>query len=154
GGVALDQELVKRVFDVRRAVARVENARVVGFVFGEKTIRMAVRDQPPFAVLPVLQLGGDDAVKRRGTADGRTAQIFAPGPGVAEPCGRQQMQYGSFRATVPCGDTYENVFVAGFGIFRENVEVAVFAKDTSVVELEFRFPAAATPIFLDELAVG
>jgi len=34
-------------------------------------------------------------------------------------------------------DTNKNILVVGFGVFDENVEVAIFAEDAGVEEFEF-----------------
>ncbi len=50
-------------------------------------------------------------------------------------------------------DTNENILVVGFGVFDENVEVAIFAEDAGVEEFEFGLRATAALIFVHEPAV-
>src|ERR1700747_3694273 len=48
GGFVLPNHIfVKSVFHIRRAVAPVEQTRVVGFVLSKKKLRLASRKQPP-----------------------------------------------------------------------------------------------------------
>ena len=66
----------------------VEQSRIVRLILGKKQLRLTSRKEPALAVLPVLQLGGEDSVHGRRSANHRAAQIHSPGPGIAKPkCG-------------------------------------------------------------------
>src|SRR2546430_3744047 len=88
-----------------------------------------------------------------GFADDGASEILAPGPGVAKPKRWKQVQGSRFGATIVGRDANENILVVGFGVFDENVEVAIFAEDAGVEQFEFRFRAAAALIFVHQPAV-
>ena len=50
-------------------------------------------------------------------------------------------------------DANENILVVGFGVFDENVEVAIFAEDAGVEEFEFWLRATAALIFFHQPSV-
>ena len=97
--------------------------------------------------------------------DLRIAQVFipiqvgtwcvrCPGPGIAEPDGGEQVEFGEIRSAVVSGNPDQDVFVCGFGIFDKHVEVPVVVKCSGVHQLIFPFVFAALPVFFDQLRIG
>src|SRR5438477_3969987 len=101
----------------------------------------------------MLQFGGENSVHWSGLTDYRPAQILSPGPGIAKPQRREQLQRSGFRAAVANCDADEYIFVAALCVLRENIEVAVFMEHPGVEEFEFRLAASATPIFVYQCRV-
>ena len=64
--------------------------------------------------------------------DLRALVLVAPIPAVAKPeCG-QQVQRRGLRAAIARRDVDQDVFGGGFGVFDENVEVAIFVENAGV----------------------
>src|SRR2546429_3260292 len=64
------------------------------------------------------------------------------------------MQRCCFGPAIGRGDANQNVVWRIFGIFSEDVEVAVIVENSSVRQLELRLVPAAPAIFLDEPRIG
>ena len=92
GFVAANQVLVKRVLHIRRTVPAVEKPGNVSLVFGEEQLRLACAEKPAFAVLPMFNLGAQASGNAGGFLHAGSTQIPAPGPRVAKPQRRQDMQ--------------------------------------------------------------
>src|SRR5262250_1830351 len=106
---AMDNIVIDAVLDIRTAVGNAEDALGVGFIFGEKQGRVAVAVEVSFS-----QFGGccfDDipTLGPRNQLQRRPVRIAAPGPHVAEPERRQEMQLGRFRAAVVNADLDQDV---------------------------------------------
>src|SRR5437773_11136636 len=72
----------------------------------------------------------------------------SPGPLVAKPGGRQQVQRRCFRPTIGHSDSNKNVVRRCFRVFGEDVEVAVLVKDAGIDQLKLRVAFAAPPVLL------
>ena len=77
-----------------------------------------------------------------------------PGPLVAEPERRQDVQLGRFGAAVVDGDLDQDVLGRLLGILDEHVEVAILVEDAGVEQFVLEFAAAAAAAGLDEIGVG
>src|SRR5437868_11741465 len=78
----------------------------------------------------------------------------SPGPGIAKPQVRQNMQRRRGRSAVEGLDTNGNVFRSDLGVLDEDVKIALLVKDTRVEQIEFISRAAAIAVFRNETAVG
>src|SRR5215472_1929009 len=92
--LAVNHIRVKRILYIGRSICRAEYELIVGFVFGEQQAlgAVAIKD-----VLPQLPMGCNNTRDTIGAfasaAQSRTAMVTPPGPGVAEPQRRQQLQW-------------------------------------------------------------
>ena len=85
-------------------------------------------------------------------SDGRLIAV-APGPGVAEPERRQQVQgRGLGTAVVGC-DQQQDVVRRGLGVLDHHVEVAVLVEDAGVEQLVLEVLLAARPVGREEIVV-
>src|SRR5205807_9543957 len=84
----------------------------------------------------------------------RPAVVIAPGPGVAEPERRQQVQRRLLRSAV--GDAHADQYVewVDFGVFHADIEVAVFREDARVDQFVFGFLATPIAIRSDKVVIG
>ena len=153
GAVAVDHEAVERVLREGRPVRRAEEPLEVGVVLGEQQLRVAagsgvprgiaqpVARQPVVSQLGVARLHGVGRDRR----DLRSRLTGLPGPGVAEPQRRHEVEGRRLRAAVGRGDPDQDVLGAGLGVLDEDVEVARPLEDAGVGEFELRFLATASP---------
>ena len=76
---------------------------------------------------------------------------FGPGPGVAEPEVRHQVQLSGFRSAIDGLDADANILRTSFRIFDEDVEVAVFIEDSGIQQfvLAPTHLSPAPPIFFN-----
>ena len=74
-----------------------------------------------------------------GLRDRRPSVIDAPGPGVAEPERRQQVDLGGFRRAVRDGDADGHVVDGGLGVLDVDIEVAVVIERARVGQLVLGF---------------
>ena len=151
--VAMNEVVVKRIFDVGGAIWDVEETSEIRFVLREEQIGMARAKKPALAVLPVLEFNAGSARKAGGRSRNRAAQILAPGPGVAKPELREDVERSGFGPAIHSGDSNENVLDVGFGILDENIEIAVLGKDAGVEQFEFRLAAIAATVFFEQPCV-
>ncbi len=82
----------------------------------------------------------------------RTLCRRIPGPGIAEPDRRQELQLGCFGTAIVRGDANEHVFRRSLRIFHDHVEVAVIVENARIAQFEFRIVLAAAIVF-DKLAI-
>jgi hypothetical protein len=64
------------------------------------------------------------------------------------------MDCGRFRRAINYADLNKQTFRSVLGIFYEDIEVAVFIKDTRVNQFLLRLVAGATLVRLDQIDVG
>src|SRR5262249_2500753 len=88
-----------------------------------------------------LDLGG--AIGRQ-TRSGRS---FLPGPGVAGPQERHEMQRCRRRATVRGGYLPEDIVGAGPGVFDRDVKITRFLQNSRIQQLEFRLLGGSALVF-------
>ena len=69
-----------------------------------------------------------------------------PGPGIAEPDGRQHVDFGRFGAAVGHSNAHQDVVGGGLGVLHDDVEVAVLGEDAGVDQFELGLAAAALPV--------
>src|SRR5215472_6040711 len=126
GFIAVNQIFVKSIFDEWAAITAIEEAGALGFIFGEEQFGIAGANEPALSVLPMLEFDARIARKRGGNSRNGAAEIFSPGPGIAEPELWKDVERGGLRAAINGGDSNQNVFDVGFGVFDKHVEVAIF----------------------------
>ena len=165
----IDDVAVEGVFDIRLAIVRaaIEADRVVLVVREQRFPALGsvkVMRSERVGKLQVVQAGGVRLVGHERNLisgglqpDGRfSARRIGPGPGIAEPEVRQQVQFGGFRPAVDGLDANANIFRPGLGIFDEDIEVAVLIEDSGVQQFVLRrahLPPAA-PVFLQQFLIG
>src|SRR5580704_10488937 len=113
--------LVEGIFHVGHTLTVVEQLDVVGFVLGKQQLRLAIRQEPPFAILPMGNLRTGPATPIRSFGCGWTAQVFTPRPGVAEPKRWQQVKISSLWSAIVGRDSDQNVFAIVLGVLDEDV---------------------------------
>src|SRR3954466_5739076 len=79
--------------------------------------------------------------------------VVAPGPGVAEPERRQDMEGGRLRSAIRRRDPYEDIFGRLLGIFDEDIEIPILVEDSCVEEFVFHLMAAPPAVGLQEIAI-
>ncbi len=87
-------------------------------------------------------------------AEIRPPLVLAPAPGIAKPERWQQVKRGRFRSAICDRRANQDVVLGRLGVFNRDVEVAVFAQDTSVPEFELRLHFGALGIAPDQFVVG
>ena len=80
--------------------------------------------------------------------------VAAPGPGVAEPDGGQNVKSRGFRAAVLHRDLHENVFGRRLGILDEDVEIPIVVEHAGVEQLVLQLAATPRLVALDDLVIG
>ena len=127
--------VVDPILHVGGSVRRTPEALEVRVVVGEEEIGRALGDQPAHAERVVVGLddGGALPGAQRGT---RSAQV--PGPRIAEPERRQQIERGGVRTSVGGGDADQDVVHAGLGVLDQDVPVAVLIEHARVEQLVLR----------------
>ena len=77
----------------------------------------------------------------------RRANLPAPGPRIAEPQRRQQMQRGNFGSAINGRDSNQDFLDPSLAILDENVEIAIFLEYSGVDQFEFRIRTRPALIF-------
>jgi len=155
----VDEAFVKGVFYIGGVLFNVVEAAGVGFVFGEEPFERGLAVGGFGGEDEGLEFGvfASDAVGAGGGEAGLEGAAFvlaAPDPGVAKPESGQHVEGGGVRAAIGEGEADEGVVGAGFGVFGEDVEVAVFVKDAGVGEFKFAVGLGAGVVFGDKTVVG
>ena len=153
GFIPAYQVFVESVFHVWRAIFAIEQAGVVGLVLREEQFRLAGAEKPSLAVSPMFDLGTYTAGDACGPLRVWPAQILTPGPGVAEPQGREKMKRSCLGAAIYGCDFYQNVFDVRLGIFDKYIEIAIFSENACVEKLEFGVLPASFFIFIHEARI-
>ncbi len=152
--LALDQKAVEGVLDVGRGVGRAPQALGVAFVLGEQCLRRvsAIKVIGPQGGM----LGAHRPLRlpaRRDLGDARLGVSRAPGPGVAEPQRRQQMQGGRLRAAVGGDDADVDLVRRGLGVAHFHVPVAAVVECARVEQGEWRIKARAARVLMHQPAI-
>ena len=132
-----------------------EQPRRVGLVLAEQqrrpgAVRRAARHQLQGAQVRVLHPG-------RGRAGGRHDRLdraHVPGPGVAEPRGRQDVQGVGVRPGVGHGDLHQQIGGIGLGVTDLGDPVTVTVEDAGVEQLVLGVELAPPAVFRPEVLVG
>ena len=156
-GPSADHPVVEGILHVRAGVGRPMQADMVGLVLGEEQRRSGrlAEDFPPVTSEGLMLAVDLDFRDRPHPRPWCAAFVGAvPGPGVAEPERRQEMDRRVFRPSVDDLDADEQILHVGLGVLHGHVEAAVAVEDPGVGELELRGVLAAPPVLLDESGVG
>jgi hypothetical protein len=142
---------------VRSVSGDAEEALQVGLVLGEQQLgrrpgRFAVEPSPPVARR--IQLDDRGAANRVDRAHARLRGRAVPGPGVAEPRRRQQVERRRLGTAVEGGHLHHQIFGVDLRVLDEDVEVAGLVEDAGVDELVLGRAAVATAILVDQVGVG
>src|SRR5262249_35018619 len=84
----------------------------------------------------------------------RRAAALTPGPDVAVPDGRKDMERCALRTPVEDLDGNPDVVGTRLRIFDKHVEIAILGEDARVDQLEFRSETPAPPVFFHQVRVG
>ncbi len=84
----------------------------------------------------------------------RLGRVHIPGPGVAEPCGRQHVQGGGLGSGVGHLDGHQQVIGAGLRVMHLGDPVPVAVEHPGIQQLVLGFFAAAGPVLVDEVLIG
>ena len=87
-------------------------------------------------------------------ADARHAVVVTPGPGVAEPQGREHVDLCGFRSGVADRDPDEDVLRVGFRVVGRDLPIPVAIEDPGVEKLVLGVMPRPAGVRLDELRVG
>ena len=90
----------------------------------------------------------------RNRVDLRLGNAIAPGPFVAKPKCRQQMDRLGLRSAIGDIDTDMDFVGTRFRIANFHVPIAAVVEYTRVQQIEWRFLARAARVFLDQTLVG
>src|SRR5262249_54395412 len=134
---AVDNVVVDSILNVRRSILRAEKTPVVGLVLREKQFSVSSAVKPSVAVIRVVQLHRDDTFDGLASAQPRPLRPRVPGPGIAKPERRQQVKLRGFGSAIDRLDSDQNVIRRGFGVFNEDIKIAVLVKNSRVNQLEF-----------------
>src|SRR5262245_3975358 len=93
--------IVYAVFDVGKIILTIEKSALVGLVLGKQQLRTVFAVKPATAVVIVVELDRCD-LRRYILSQARFARVQSPGPCIAKPKRRQQMQFGGFTSAVKC----------------------------------------------------
>jgi hypothetical protein len=147
-------EVVDPVLDEGRGVRCPEQSLVVGLVLAEQELRGPIGAEQPVAELVVA--GPSRAELGLVVYDGERGlrSRVAPGPRVAEPECREEMQGGAIGTAVVCGHHHQDVVRRRLGVLDDDVEVPVIVEDASVQQLVFHVELAAPAVRGDEIPVG
>ncbi len=149
--------VVKRVLDPPARVGDAIEALGVGLVVREQKLGGALprrrRVPPPLAERLVFDADAV-AVRRQARLAPVPLALAAPGPRVARPQGRQEVQRRGVGAAVRDRDTNEDIVDRGLGVFRGHVEVEALVEDAGVSQLELRLRPAAAAVLLDQTGIG
>src|SRR5262249_44592663 len=123
------------------------------FVLGEQQIGRCLTKEPAMAVIVITELNDRSVASISGSVKLRTLAVVIPRPGVAKPYRRQQLELRRFGAAICRAYADEYVFGSRLGVFDDDIEITILVEYSGVHELEFRLPAAATPVFFEESSV-
>ena len=129
---AADDVLVKSVFHVTHPVVVIEEALCVRFVVREQRRRLAFVGQ--LVLTDHIMTRPRHALVLQPNRRLRRAFLrhFSPGPGVPKPKRRKQMKRRFLRAAIDERHPNEDVVLLMLGVFSEDIEVAIFLKNTGV----------------------
>src|SRR5437762_435814 len=144
--IAADDIGMKAVLHVRRGIGRAKEAPRIAFVFAKENFRIPLRGKPH---LPQRGMFRSDYLGTRGPRQpkGWFGIAGAPGPGIAKPKSREEMQRRLIRPAVDGANPDEYVVYVCFGVLDEYVEVAILVEDACMDQLELRLGFSAPAIF-------
>ena len=94
-----------------------------------------------------------DAIVAKGPQH-RSRRAFRPGPGVAEPEGRQHGELRLLGPPIADQNADGDVLRCQFGVLHRHIEIAILGEDPSVQQFEFRLVAAPATVFCHKPFVG
>ena len=155
---AVDHRVVDPVFYVRAAVPRPPQSCSVRLVLSEQQLVRSQAGEPVIAeclVARVNQPGADLAQDWSfGCAKSTAVGVVAPpGPGVAEPERRQQVERRWIGSVVGGRDADDQVGWSRFGVLHVHVEVAVFGKNARVHQLVLRLVPAPPAVLRQQVGI-
>ena len=144
---------MKAVLHVRRGIGRAKEAPRIAFVFAKENFRIPLRGKPH---LPQRGMFRSDYLGTRGPRQpkGWFGIAGAPGPGIAKPKSREEMQRRLIRPAVDGANPDEYVVYVCFGVLDEYVEVAILVEDACMDQLELRLVFSAPAIFFHNPLIG
>ncbi len=148
-----DQVLVEPVLEIALAAVDAIEPAKVAVVVAEQQLRRPVRIEigVEIAVLEQLALDADGGAIVG--IEGGASRVLAPGPEVAEPELRQQVDHRRRRRPVMHRDPHQDVFRTCLGVFDHDIEVAVVVEHAGVEQLELGLVLAAPPVLCHQPGV-
>ncbi len=151
----MDHVVVDAVLRVGRERGRAVKAAEVGLVLTEQqgrrgAVRRGAREQFQGAEERVL----DPGRRLPGLLHDRLGSAIIPGPGVAEPRGRQHVQGVGVRAGVGHGDEHQQIGGIGLRVVDLGDPVAVVVECPGVEKLIFHIELAAPGVLRPEFFIG
>src|SRR6516225_1470547 len=114
--------------------------------FREQKSWVAITEQEVFSEFAMNRLDRvADSLQTRPTS------APAPGPRVAEPQRRQDVQRCGLRPAVVAADLNQELFRRLLGVFDEYIEVTILVKDTGVEQFILEFIAVAVAAGVNEI---
>ena len=151
---AQDHAVVDAVLDVRGPVGDAEDALRVGLVLREQEGHISVAVQVELAEFGVRR--GHDHAGRGAIRlpEQRPVAARPPGPQVAEPERRQDVEFGRVGPAIVGRELDEDVLRRFLGILDEHVEVAVLVEDTGIEQLILELAFPPPPIRFQQVGIG
>src|SRR5436309_4787828 len=126
----------------------------IRFIFGEEGLGGILAMEPELASFRMLECESADFAGKVDLFYDRLGLALIPGPGIAEPNGRNEMHASSFGAAIVRSDSNKNVFRGGLGILNDDVEIAVFVEDAGIEQLKLGIFFRTTTVFFQQLSIG
>lgn len=163
--LAVDNVAVEGVLDIRRIVLALVKQFKVGIVFGKEQLRLDIvsagadargRRKKDIALAQVVMLRLDQILVVRANGRLLICGFPSPGPSIAEPHMRDNVQGRTFGAPVPGSDAEKKLIrvVVVLGSLDKDIPVAILFKDTCVEDLVFLVFLAALRVLLEQVFVG
>ncbi len=122
----------------------------VGLVLREQQLRRAFAGERQPAVVLAVDVDRPAARLRLGLPQALAARPQAPGPRVAKPDRREQVQRGLLGPAVEGVDADQDVVGPRLRVLREDVEVPVVVEDAGVHQLELGVAPLAATVLLEQ----
>ena len=147
--------VVDPVLRIRRDRRRALDPRAVRLVLAEEEGRLRpVRTGADIErVVAELGVAHQDRPAVRGRAQLGLGRFRVPGPLVAEPERREDVERGGLRAPVSCGDAHQDVGRGRLRVVDLDDPVAVVVKDAGVDQLVFGLELGPRTVGLDQVLV-
>ena len=146
--VAADHAIVDAVLE-RALVGQAVEPTDVGLVLAEQPRRRAVVDLEAQVGHPRVARQHRATLQRQP----RPQRAVGPGPAVAGPELRQDVDRRRLGAAVDDGDADQRVVRRGLGVFDEHVEVTILGEHAGLRQLELRHVRPAMPVLVEQALI-
>ena len=156
----VDDVAMKAVLGIRMMVLLAVETLGIRFVLGEQQIRRAFCVEVVGTCFWVYGFHGHHVTwalylpqERLPDNVAHRPSLVAPAPGIAVPQRGQRVARGCFWTSVCDADADKDIVFVGFGIFDQDVKVALLVKDARVEQLILGTCTPAPGVFRDEVSV-